>query len=135
MSAIRKTRRAAVGLLCGHLLMWPPATLATTSAGFQVAVRLASTSQGACASAPSGGSTSSNFIVTCTSGHFVSMSPNALVDAALRLRLVRGPGGAADAARQTERSLPQEPPANVTAMHVSQVDGASDAQVEILVSF
>jgi len=134
MNAIRKTHRAVVGLLCAPLMAWPLATLASTAANFQVAVRLVSPSHGLCASTSSDGSAPSDFVVTCTSGHFVSMAPNAMVDAALRLRLVRDPGGTR-VVRQANASAPLEPPISVTAMHVSQVDGPGDAQVEILVSF
>lgn len=135
MNAIRKAHRSAVGLLCGALLMWPPATLAgASSATFQVAVRLVPTSHGVCASAPSGGSAEADFTVTCTSGHFVSMSPSAVSDAILRMRLIRGSSGTG-AVHRPDGPAPHEPPAGVTAMQVSHAGGGDHGQVEILVSF
>lgn len=138
--AVCKARRSAAGLL-GSLLCWLPlAAGANASAGFVVAVRMASTSQGICMSEPLSELTRAEFLVTCASGHFVSMSPHrgrpfvGTHGSAFQFHLVRGAPGARRYEPDTD-AVRQEPLAEVTAMRVSSSRAPLDEQVEILVSF
>lgn len=135
MNPVCAPRRHAVGALCGLLLTLPFAVCATT-AGFHVAVQMASTSQGTCASGPLTNTT--DFQVTCTSVQFVSISPwparpfVGTPGSAFRYHLMRG---APDPERSTRFPVSQEPPLPATAMRVSSGPGPATGPVEILVSF
>ncbi len=140
MMAVCRARCSATGLLFSLLgLATPLVAGANASAGFQVAVRMASTSQGVCVSEPLSEQTHAVFQVTCASGHFVSMSPFpgrpfvGTHGSAFQFHMVRSTSGASRLAPPAT-SMP-EPSAEVTAMRVSSSRATHDEQVEILVSF
>lgn len=138
MNTVHNACRHAASGLCGLLLMLPIATIASASAGFQVAVTLAPTSQGLCWSEPLSGP--ADFQVTCTSGHFMNMSPppNRFFvgknGSGFSFHMGRGlaPGPTATAAKAPPM---REPPATVSAMRVSSGSESTGGPVEILVSF
>lgn len=138
MMAVGLARCGAAGLLCSLLSLTPLAAGANAAAGFQVAVRMASASQGVCISEPLSEQTHAVFRVTCVSGHFVSMSPYSgrpfvgTHGGAFQFHLVRGTSGARPFMRATAA---QPALAEVTTMRVSSRHTAADEQVEILVSF
>lgn len=138
MTAIRRAHRTAVGMLCAPLMMmWPPATFASASAGFLVKVRHV-TSQGVCTSGLLPGSVQTHFLVTCTSEQPVDMAPGESSVDAFRMRMVRGgstSGGSASAGEPSPQQDAQDSPAVVTAAQVSPTAGSSGGPVEIVVSF
>jgi hypothetical protein len=136
MNAVCNTHRRAVGVLCGLLLTWPLAAGAAATAGFHVAVKMASTSQGTCVSEPL--NEAADFQVTCTSGQFVDILPMPLhafvgtPGSQFRYLMMRG---ASNSARSARFPVSRDPPASVTAMRVSSGHERTDEPVEILVSF
>jgi hypothetical protein len=140
MMAACKARCGATGLMFSLFSLTPLTADANASAGFQVAVKMASTSQGVCVSEPLSEQTHAVFQVTCASGHFVSMSPYpgrpfvGTHGSAFQFQLVRLASGVSRRKPTTDAVL-QEPSAEVTAMRVSSSGTKQDEQVEILVSF
>lgn len=136
MNAVCNARHRVAGMLCGLLLTCPFAAGASATAGFHVAVKLASTSQGTCVSEPL--NELANFQVTCTSGQFVDILPMPLPafvgtsGSQLRYLML---GGASNSARSAQFPVSRDPPASVTAMRVSSGHEPTDEPVEILVSF
>lgn len=136
MNAAWFARRLAAGVLCGLLLPSPYAAGAAATAGFQIAVEMASTSQGTCVSEPL--NEPADFQVTCTSGQFVNLSPrptSAFVGApgnAFRYHMMRGPPVSS---LPTHSPVSREAPASITAMRVSSGSDPAAGPVEILVSF
>lgn len=136
MNAVGRACRLAAGALCGLLLAQPFAAGGAATAGFHVAVRLASTTEGTCVSEPL--NESADFRVSCTSGQFVSISPSpprAFVGTpgnAFRYHLMPTTPGAVRSGRLADA---REAPASATAMQVSPGRGPSAGPVEILVSF
>lgn len=138
MSTVCKAPRGAGSLLCGLLLVWPPLTAdAGSSAGFQVAVRVLSVSQGICSSESLSQQTPLVTLVTCTSDNFVSLSAQGFVGAhasAYRFHLVQGRRSALLNPPTSQAPLDASRP-EVVAMRVSSSKEPLDEQVEILVSF
>lgn len=136
MNAVCNARRRVAGMLCGLLLAWPFAAGAAATAGFHVAVKMASTSQGTCVSQPL--NEPADFQVTCTSGQFVDILPMPLLafvgtsGRQFRYLMMRG---ASDSARSARFPISRDPPASVTAMRASSGHEPTDEPVEILVSF
>lgn len=140
MSAIHTARHAVAGMLCGLCLSLLPQAAgagAIAVAGFQVAVRLVTPSNGTCLSEPVGAPTPVTYQVTCTSEHFVSMGPSPIqpfVGGTGRSTfLFHMSGGGRGETEGFSRG--NEPALAVTALQVSSAQGAHDGQTEILVSF
>jgi hypothetical protein len=144
MRAVVNTGRLAIGLLIrGVVAALPLAAGAnnTASAEFLVAVRLAPAAHsGICVSEPLSEQTHAVFEVTCSSGHFVSLSPQpgrpfvGTHGGAFRfLALPRSRGALPSpflAPNLVADALPE-----VAMLRVSSSRSTFDGQVEVLVSF
>jgi len=142
MSTAGLARRCATGLLlCGLSVALPLLAGATSTAGFNVAVRLTPASHsGVCTSETLSEQTQAVFQVSCASGHFVSMLPipnrpfAGTHASAFRFHLLASSRGTGSSGIGLTPGMNDSFP-EVMTMRVFSGRSQLDEQVEILVSF